>query len=158
MKRAMFFALMTTFIMYAASSTANSANLISLNLLDGKTITIGGAREKPLYLKFWATWCGQCREQMPHLEAMHTKYKTKIDVIAVNFGFNDTVELIKKFQHDFKLTTPIGYQPSGQVSKTFDVKIIPYSILINRSGEIVHSGFGIKGVENKIIELIGENA
>lgn len=88
----------------------NAADSIDLTMLDGKIMTMGGKREKPIYLKFWATWCKNCLKQMPHLEAVYKKYHTRLDVVAVNFGFNDTRELIKQFQQKSKLTVPIALE------------------------------------------------
>lgn len=144
----------TVSILLITPSQASLANTLRLTLLDGKIITVSGARKKPLYLKFWATWCGECRAQMPHLETTYIKHRDKIEVIGVNFGFNDTIELVTQFQREHKLTVPIAYDPLGQVAKSLNVTVVPYSILIDRKGKIVHKGFGTRGVKKVINKLI----
>ena len=155
MMRTVFVMLTMVFLIVILLSRANAADIPNLTLLDGSTVPLDRARDKPLYLKFWATWCGACRAQMPHLESLHIKHHDEIDVIGVNFGFNDTKDLVIKFQRDFKLTVPIAYDPLGRVVKFLNVFVVPYSILIDRQGNIVHSGFGIDGVDDAIGKLIG---
>lgn len=50
---------------------------------------------KVTYLKFWATWCAYCVEEMPLLQRAFEKSQESYQVIAVNVGFNQTVEGVK---------------------------------------------------------------
>jgi thiol-disulfide isomerase/thioredoxin len=53
--------------------------------IDGETIDLGRLYGKQaVYLKFWATWCVPCREQMPHFERTYETAGTDLAVIAVN--------------------------------------------------------------------------
>jgi len=133
---------------------AISKEFLYLPLLDGGRIAVDGKLDKPLYLKFWASWCETCRKQMPHLESIHKNYKDKLDVVAVNFGFNDSLKLVKQFQKDFKLTVPISYDPLGLAAKHFEVPVVPYNILINREGKIFYKGYNLDDVDNKITKLL----
>src|SRR3569832_1394038 len=55
------------------------APAVTLDGLDGERIALADLiGHKPVYLKFWATWCKPCREQMPHLEAAHRRYGDRI--------------------------------------------------------------------------------
>ena len=62
--------------------------LIDLGKLYGK---------KVVYLKFWATWCVPCRQQMPHFEHAYETAGTDMAVIAIDVGFNDSIEAIKAY-------------------------------------------------------------
>lgn len=137
-------------------ATAYAADDVSLRLLSGEKVAISGPRDKPLYLKFWATWCGKCRAQMAHLEEIHKVHGASVDVIAVNMGFNETLELIQAFQQEFEMTTPIAFDELGEIGRIFDVTVVPYSIIIGRDGSILHRGFGDRGVGEKITELVKE--
>ncbi len=136
--------------------TVNAADDLSVQLLSGEEIRLDGAREKPLYLKFWATWCGECRAEMPHLEEIYRSSGDEIDVVAINFGFNDTPELVRAFQEEFQLSVPIALDSLGNVARSLDVFAVPYSVIIDQDGEIAHRGFGNRGVDEKLAELAEE--
>ena len=103
--------------------SSRASDFVSLDLLTGGAVTVGGERSKPLYLKFWASWCGQCMAQMPHLQLMHQTYRDRVDVIAVNFGLDDTVEKIDAVRRRFGMTVPIGFDEAG-VLRTYWLFII----------------------------------
>jgi thiol:disulfide interchange protein len=70
-----------------------------LRTLDGGTIDLAAHYgRKPVYLKFWATWCVPCREQMPGFERIYRQYGKRIDVVAVNVGFNETEDGIRAYR------------------------------------------------------------
>ncbi len=135
-------------------SVPSAADTLSMKLLSGEELQLQKIRNKPIYLKFWATWCGQCRAQTPHLEAIHKTYGDELDVVAVNFGFNDTPELIRQFKKEYDLTVPIAIDELGNISRAFDVTVVPYSIIIDRDGTIVHRKWGDEGVDEIIAGLL----
>src|SRR4030088_900015 len=64
--------------------------------IDGKQIDLGSLYgRKAVYLKFWATWCKPCREQMPHFERTYESAGSDLAVIAVNAGFNDSIDDVR---------------------------------------------------------------
>src|SRR5690554_5341021 len=52
-----------------------------IHLISGKSVSLAEYKgERPVYLKFWATWCQPCREQMPHFEHVQKKYGDEVEV------------------------------------------------------------------------------
>ena len=151
------FVIAFTSLMLGVSCAPPADYNLSIQLLSGQEIQITGPRDKPLYLKFWASWCGQCLAQMPHLQSIYATHGEDIDVVAVNFGFNDTPEQIGQVQQKMNLTLPIAYDESGEITHTFDVGVVPYSVIIDRDGSIVHSNFGDSDVDEKITALLKES-
>ena len=138
-------------------SAASATDTLSIKLLSGEELQIQKVRHKPIYLKFWATWCGQCRAQTPHLKAIHKMYGDELDVVAVNFGFNDTLDLVRQFQKEYELTVPLAFDELGTIARAFDVTVVPYSIIIDRDGTIVHRKFGDEGVDEIIARLLEQD-
>jgi thiol-disulfide isomerase/thioredoxin len=108
--------------------------------IDGDTIDLGALYgKKAVYLKFWATWCAPCREQMPHFEHTYQTAGPDLAVIAVNAGFNDSVEEIQKYRHALRITMPIVLD-DGRLSAAFNLRVTPQHIVIGRDGRIQYIG------------------
>jgi len=105
---------------------------VSLQALIGK---------KPVYLKFWATWCLDCRRELPSLEQTYQKYNDKIAIFAVNLNINETDEAIRSLQQKNKLTIPILMDNNGTIAGNFEFKGTPFHVLINKQGEVVYTTY-----------------
>jgi peroxiredoxin len=114
---------------------------IVLATIDGGTIDLGSLYgKKAVYLKFWATWCVPCRQQMPHFEHAYETAGADLAVIAVDVGFNDSVEEIRKYRKQLGITMPIVFDSDGQVGAAFHLRVTPQHIVIGRDGRIRYVG------------------
>jgi quercetin dioxygenase-like cupin family protein/peroxiredoxin len=111
-----------------------------LRTIDGDTIDLGALYgKKAVYLKFWATWCAPCREQMPHFEHIYETAGPDLAVIAVNAGFNDSVEEIQRYRRALGITMPIVLD-DGRLGAAFNLRVTPQHIVIGRDGRILYVG------------------
>src|ERR1700712_2106767 len=77
------------------------APAVTLQLLDGSRVELATLLgKKPIYLKFWATWCVPCRAQMPHLESTFHIDGDRLAVFAVDVAIDDPIENVRKFVAD----------------------------------------------------------
>ncbi|MCY7348411.1 MAG: TlpA family protein disulfide reductase [Pyrinomonadaceae bacterium] len=130
--------------------------------LEGKTFKLEDKKGKVVLVNLWATWCGPCIAEMPHLKEMQDKYQARgFEVLGLNTGDNETgeaepVEKIKAFVAQKQLNYPIGYADENffsQMLKVTRMAGIPQSILINREGKMT----GIfKGGGSAVISRIKE--
>ncbi|WP_266156997.1 TlpA family protein disulfide reductase [Dyella silvatica] len=111
-----------------------------LKTIDGKTIDLASLYGKQaVYLKFWATWCVPCREQMPHLEHTYEQAGADLAVIAIDVGFDDTVEEVRKYRQKMGLQMPIVFD-DGSLGEAFNLRVTPQHIVIGRDGRIQYVG------------------
>jgi thiol-disulfide isomerase/thioredoxin len=111
-----------------------------LTTIDGQQIDLGQLYgHKAVYLKFWATWCVPCREQMPHLEHTFRTEGADLEVIAINAGFNDTLADVRAYRKRFGLTMPIVLD-DGRLGAAFHLRVTPQHIVIGRDGRILYVG------------------
>ena len=69
----------------SGSVNRDQAPDFSLKDLDGNTVTLSDYRgQKPVILDFFATWCPNCKRDMPKLNKWYEQYKDKVEVIGVN--------------------------------------------------------------------------
>ncbi len=117
------------------------APALKLTTIDGQVVDLGALRgHKAVYLKFWATWCVPCREQMPHFEKTWRGAGDDLAVIAVNIGFDDTLEQIKAYRHDLHITMPIVRDDDGRIGEQFGLRVTPQHVIIGKDGRIAYVG------------------
>lgn len=113
-----------------------------ITAIDGQRITRSAAAEqKPIYLKFWATWCIACIEEMPHFNDAYDRFGDGIQFVAVNVAFNDSLDRIRGAQSEHELGMPVVYDESGEMWSKFDIFGTPTHVLIDRSGKTIHTGY-----------------
>lgn len=94
---------------------------------------------QPIYLKFWATWCVPCRQQMPSFQAFQEAHGDEVQVVAVNTGFADTANAAAGYRKKLGLTMPVAVD-DGTLANVFNLRVTPQHVLIDRSGRIAYVG------------------
>jgi peroxiredoxin len=111
-----------------------------LKTIDGETIDLGKLYgKKAVYLKFWATWCVPCREQMPHFEKTFESRGSDLEVIAVNAGFNDSVEDVREYRKRLGIRMPIVID-DGTLGAALNLRVTPQHVVIGRDGRVQYVG------------------
>lgn len=111
-----------------------------LKTVDGEEIDLSQYYgEKPVYLKFWATWCVPCLQQMPGFEKTQQTMGDEIQIIAVNTGFSDDRDSVLAYREKHGLSMPIVID-DGRLAANLNLRVTPQHVLIDRSGKIIHVG------------------
>jgi len=149
-------------IQSVAQAATLSKEVLSLPIttLSGEQIKLAQfIGNKPVYLKFWATWCKPCREQMPHFQQIQSSYGDKIKVIAINLGVNDDLQHVKATVKEFSLTMSTTVDSTGKLAQSVNLIGTPYHVLIDTKGNIIHKGFEASSkLDSTIQSLISEKA
>jgi thiol-disulfide isomerase/thioredoxin len=124
----------------ARAILGSPAPRLVLKTIDGDPIDLGSLYgKKAVYLKFWATWCVPCREQMPHFEHVYETAGPEMAVIAIDVGFNDSIEAIRAYRKKLAITMPIVFD-DGSLAAAFHLRVTPTHIVIGRDGRIRYVG------------------
>lgn len=108
---------------------------------EGNEIRLSSLKGKTVFLNFWASWCGPCKYEMPHMQKVYEEYKDKdVVILAVNITASEKVgiEGVKDFLDENKYTFPVLFDKDGAVSDLYMVRSIPSTYLINKDGIIVN--------------------
>lgn len=111
---------------------------IAVTTIDGETIDLGklyGA--VPVYLKFWATWCVPCREQMPGFGRIHEAVGDRMKVIAVDVGLDDDAATVRAFRDHHRMAMPVVVD-DGRLAAALDLQVTPQHVLIGRDGRVAY--------------------
>jgi peroxiredoxin len=111
---------------------------LTLTTIDGQKIDLAEYYGKrPVYLKFWATWCVPCLQQMPHFEHVFETAPKDLVVIAVNTNFNETTEVVKNYRQRQGLKMPL-VMDDGQLAAALNLRVTPQHVLIARDGRVAY--------------------
>jgi len=105
----------------------------ALTSLDGKTVDKDSLKGQPVVLNFWATWCMNCRAELPVLKELAAKSGAKVVGIALD---ETGAETVKPFVAAQGINYPVlvGDQETFQ---QFNGVAIPYTLVLDRSHRIV---------------------
>ena len=108
---------------------------------EGPGFKLSDARGKVVLLNFWASWCEPCRNEMPTLELLATRFeKQGLIVMAVNQRETDAA--IKRFMDVLPISLPILRDADGVTSRAFGARAFPTSVLVGRDGRAVCTVIG----------------
>jgi peroxiredoxin len=124
----------------ASRLVGRPAPAVTLTTIEGKKIDLAElSGQKPIYLKFWATWCVPCRKQMPDFQRIYETFGDRMEIIAVNVGYADDEAAVRKYLTEIDLQMPIAVD-DGQLADLLDLRVTPQHVLIGSDGRIAYVG------------------
>jgi thiol-disulfide isomerase/thioredoxin len=134
--------------------------LVLGTLAQAADLDLNAYRGKVVYLDFWASWCGPCKQSFPWMETLKDTYgRQGLAVIAVNLDM-DRADA-DKFLDRFRPTFEVRFDPKGELAALYKVRAMPSSVLIDRHGvaRFTHEGYRpVDGAayETQVQELLAE--
>jgi cytochrome c biogenesis protein CcmG/thiol:disulfide interchange protein DsbE len=126
--------------------------------LDGKPFDVTGEKGSVVLLNLWATWCAPCRFEIPDLARLHAKYASRgFKVIGVSVDEGGAAD-VKPFVADQKIQYPIVLDPEGKLATLLKTEVIPTSIVVDKSGNVVWKHFGIVDTNDATLKAALESA
>ena len=112
----------------------------TLNYTDGNEFTLSQMRGKVVMLQFTASWCGICRNEMPHIESdIWQRHKDNTDFVLVGVDREESKEVVEAYTKKLGTTYPMLLDDKGDVFASYAVRKsgITRNVLIDRDGRIV---------------------
>ncbi|HJZ65337.1 MAG TPA: redoxin domain-containing protein [Candidatus Acidoferrum sp.] len=127
----------------------------SLTTADGRKISMDDLQGKVVLLDFWATWCGPCREALPHIQQVAKKFKDEpLVILSVSLDSNEQAwkEFIDKHEMTWPQYRDGGF--TGPIAKMFGVNAIPHTFTVDAEGVLQEEHIGDSSMEGKLKKLI----
>ena len=100
-----------------------------------KALSVADFKGKPALVNVWATWCHPCRDEIPELRAIHSRYAGRgLELIGVSVDADGNEAGIREFMREFEMTYPVWHDPAERISTQFLIVGVPATFLIDREG------------------------
>ena len=130
-------ALMLFSISSIALETGDFAPAFELNGLDGKPLRLADYRgKKAVYLVFWNTWCSYCIKKTPRYRKLQEAFGDRVEIIAVNTTWSDSIEKVEQFQQRFEINYPVAMDEGESLTERYAVSRVPTEFIIDIDGRI----------------------
>jgi peroxiredoxin len=116
--------------------------------LGSGSVSLKELRGQLVFLNFWATWCLPCKEEMPSMERLHQRYKSR-GLVVLGMSVDRNGPAVAPFVKQLGLTFPIGLDPDMAVADRYRVRALPSTFLIDRKGNTVAVAFGAREWDSK---------
>ena len=128
----------------------------TLKSLEGSNLRLNEYRGQVVLINFWASWCGPCRQEMPLLDRLHSRYEdTGFAVLGVNV--EGVVEPAMDIVQKTNVTFPILIDDGQRVSELYNLQAMPSTVVVDRDGVVRYIHLGYKpGDEAKYVEVVKE--
>jgi peroxiredoxin len=111
--------------------------------IGGEEFSLGKQQGTVVLVNFFATWCGPCLEELPHLEKeIMKKYADRKDFKLIVIGREHSTEELEKFVKEKKFTLPMAPDPKREIYGKFAEKYIPRNFIVGRDGKIKLASVG----------------
>jgi peroxiredoxin len=124
---------------------------------EGEALSLSDLRGQVVLLDFWASWCGPCRRENPHVKKLYERYKSEgFTVLGVSLDKNRDrwLAAIEKDGLDWHHVSDLrGW--SNTVARQYGVRSIPHTFLLDREGKIIGAKLRGAALEKKLKKLFG---
>lgn len=124
--------------------------------LKGEERSLEKYRGKVVLLDFWATWCGPCRTEMPHVKKTYEKYKNQqFEIIGISLDRSKPP--LEAYIQKEGIAWPQFWDNGGTIAKMYNVRGIPATFLIDGKGIVREVSLRGNALETAVAELVKEN-
>ena len=118
-----------------------SAQNFTLNDIDGEKFELESARGQWVFLHFWASWCGPCREEMPDIQNVADILQgDRFKIVMINTAEDE--DTIFEFLAAIDVELNSLMDVDGMVTEVWKPRGLPTTFLINPKGEVKYQAIG----------------
>lgn len=102
----------------------------------GDRIELKDLKGKGVFLNFWGTWCGPCKQEFPYMANQYEVFKDRgVEIVAVNVA--ESKIAVKNFMESYGVNFPVAMDKDRQVTEAYDIGQLPTTLLLNPEGKVI---------------------
>jgi len=129
---------------------------IKFTALDGRTVDLAALQGKVVLVDFWATWCGPCRQELPHVLSAYEKWhENGFEVIGISL--DEDKEALLNFLEAKKMPWPQQFDGKGwknDLARQYSINGIPATFLVGKDGKVASCNLRGEKLAEKVAELL----
>ncbi len=131
--------MMKKLVLWLSAMTLSACATVTLA---ADPLNLEAYKGKVVYIDFWASWCGPCRESFPWMKQIQQQYK-KDGLVIIAINVDQDKKLADSFVNEFKPDFSVFFDQDGKLAEDFKVASMPSSFVIDRQGKprFKHNGF-----------------
>lgn len=108
---------------------------------DARQLSLGELRGKVVLINFWASWCRECRPEMPVLQDLHRELAAR-GLVIVGINAREDARAVARYAEELGLTFPLVLDPAGKINDLYGVIGLPTTFVVARDGRAVALAVG----------------
>ena len=109
-------------------------------ILDGEAWSLSAQQGRPTLVVFWASWCGPCMEEIPHLNALKKEYGDRLELVGVNMG--ESLSKIQQARAETEMSYATLLDKRGEIAGSWRVRKLPLMVVMDKEGRVRFRGIG----------------
>ncbi len=160
MRKTLLIILLFTGIVFAQKDSQKlegKAPNFELEDLDGEFQELNDFLGKgPILISFWATWCKPCIQELREYNKIYNEFKDDgFKIIAISTDSERSISKVKPFISSMGYKFPVLLDTNSDVAREYYARVMPYSVILNKDGQILYSHVGFShGDEKKVKEIV----
>jgi peroxiredoxin len=121
---------------FSSAPGSNKAPDFKLRDLAGKDVSLKSFQGKTVVLEFFQTTCPACREEMPQLNSVYKKLRSK-ELEILGISIREYAHYVSSFVDENKIVFPVLLDERGDTANAYKVRFIPSIFIVDKTGKIV---------------------
>ena len=133
------------------------APAFAVTTIDGKRVSLDDLQGKVVLLDFWASWCAPCREALPDMKKLASKFQGQplaILSVSLDSDAKQWQDFITKNEMTWLNYRDGGF--NGPIAKLFGVEAIPHTFTIDADGVLRDEHIGDASIEGRLKKLVAQ--
>lgn len=149
------------FALFTVTASLAQMPKVVLNDINGNKVSVDsiGSNGQPVIVDFFATWCKPCLRELAAISEIYPDWQdeTNMRLVAISIDQAQNINKVKPLADENSWEWDVLLDPNGDVARAFNVKSIPFTMIIDGKGNIIyrHTGY-TDGAEEELIEKIRE--
>jgi peroxiredoxin len=126
--------------------------------MDGNAVDLSTViGKKPIMLIFWASWCPNCKSEVPKVNGLVKKYQNRgMEFLGINVGHNDSEAKARRFMEATGMAYPVIFDRKGTIARQYGVQGVPTVLIADKKGMIVFKNYGVPEISEDIFQRLNQ--